>query len=99
MPIDYLDSVRQYLRITFTDHDEVLLQTIADGMAEIRGMIYFDLVFNFTPVEAYDGRINALLRDYVRYSWNGSSQYFSEDYKKSITRLALEVAASKVVIV
>lgn len=97
MPEEYLSSVKQYLRVTFSDHDELLIQTISDGMDEIKGMVYQGLVFNFTPVEPYDGRINALLRDYVRYSWNGSSQYFAEDYRRTITRLSLEIGASKVV--
>ena len=53
MPEEYLSSIKQYLRVTFSDHDELLIQTISDGMDEIKGMVYQGLVFNFTPVEPY----------------------------------------------
>lgn len=98
MPNEYLPAVKEYIKVTFPDSDDQIVELISDGMAELKGMIYPELVFNFDPVEPYDGQINALLKDYVRYAWNGSTQYFEEDYRSKITRLSLQVAASQVVI-
>lgn len=93
MPNEYFEEVKQYLRITFDDQDSLLLELIADGMAALKSMLYPKLEFNQMPVKSYDGQVNALLKDYVRYSWNGSTQYFEDDYGKVITRLSLQIGA------
>ena len=98
MPTDYLSAVKGYLRVTFSESDEHILELIADAMASLRGMIYPALEFKVTPVELYDADVNTLLKDYVRYAWNGSTQYFEEDYRSKITRLSLQIGASKVVV-
>ena len=98
MPTDYLQSVKKYLRVTFDESDDHILELIADAMASIKGMVYPLLVFNAEPSEPYDADVNALLKDYVRYAWNGSTQYFEVDYGPKITRLSLQIGAAKVVV-
>lgn len=93
--MDYLEMVKRYLRVTFDHSDEELRDLIEDGKAELKGAIYPGLEFNAIPDAPYDGRINALLKDYVRYAWNGSTQYFRQDYSRQILALSLEIGGDK----
>ncbi|MEG1044719.1 MAG: head-tail connector protein [Oscillospiraceae bacterium] len=75
-----LAQSKEYLRLVGDDDNSLLTGLIERGKAFLQGRTGTDLNFE-------EGSIKALLLDYVRYSYNNASEYFSENFKDELLSL------------
>lgn len=76
-----LDDLKSKLKITWTDEDVELADSIASGKAYINGLTGTTLDFD-TP-----GEPKTLLLEYGRYDYNKAIEYFEENFASRIMRL------------
>lgn len=91
--IQYVEVAKDRLNVTFGHKDSDIERMIIESMASIRKWVG-PVVFNPDPKpEDYIAiLVNDLLLNLVRYKWNGSGQYFIEEYRPDILSLQIEVA-------
>lgn len=85
------ESIKKKLRVTFSQFDEEIKESILEGIAEIRERV--------GEIDFVDDKKNSsikarkLLKLYCQYDWNNSLQYFWEDHHKDV--LSLQICAAK----
>ena len=83
-----LQTVKDYLKITWSDEDNNLLSLVDRGKAVLNDLTGTELDFDT------EGLARSLLFDYVRYAYNNASEYFEENFQQEILRLQLMTGAS-----
>lgn len=78
-----LSRVKDYLKITWIDDDELIVNFISRGQAVLNGLAGAGLDFQ------EEGLARSLLFDYCRYAYNNATEYFEENYQREIMRLQL----------
>ena len=79
-----LQTVKDYLKITWADEDAHIQGIIDRGQAKLNDLTGAELDF-----EA-DGPPKTLLLDYCRYVYNNASEYFEENFARELLRLQLQ---------
>lgn len=89
---ELLDNVKTTLQVTWDSEDEQIKDFILQAAAYVEskaGPLDFE---EASPA----GRLGQkLLREYVRYDWNGYSNMFSRDYQADILNLQIVVAQER----
>lgn len=86
MPL--LDEIKEYLRITGEDEDNIINAAILRGKAKLEGL-------TGTPLDyEVEGLAKSLLFDFCRYSYNNAAEFFEENFRSEILRLQLQSAVS-----
>lgn len=81
-----LNSVKSYLKVTWTDEDEDIM-----SLAE-RGVSYLSKLAGTTPEFESEGLPKQLLLDYCRYVRNNSFEYFQQNFKSELLLFTLNEA-------
>ena len=85
-----LDLIKRDLRI-LDDNEDLLIQDLIDsGKSFLNGLTGAELDF-----ENKEGLARNLLRQYCRYDYNNSVEYFEESFKSEIIRLQLQNLGDK----
>ena len=79
-----LQTVKDYLKVTWNDEDSHIQGIIDRGQAYLNDLTGAELDF-----EA-DGPPKTLLLDYCRYVYNNASEYFEENFARELLRLQLQ---------
>lgn len=79
--MDLLEDLKSKLKITWTDEDGDLADSILSGKAYIQGLTGTTLDFDTT------GEPRTLLLEYCRYDYNKAVEYFEENFGSRIMRL------------
>ncbi len=79
-----LDLIKRDLRILDDDEDLLIQDLIDSGKSFLNGITGAKLDF-----ESKEGLARNLLRQYCRYDYNNSAEYFEENFKSEIIRLQL----------
>ena len=79
-----LQTVKDYLKITWADEDAAIQGIIGRGQAYLNGLAGAELDYET------DGQPKALLLDYCRYVYNNASEYFEENFARELLRLQLQ---------
>ena len=77
--------VKENIRVTWDYDDEIIEQSIREGISKIEnicGRCDFD----------ENATAQKLLKEYVRYDWNGVSLYFEPNFKRELLQLQLNNA-------
>ena len=77
--------VKDNIRVTWEYDDEIIEQSIREGISKIEnicGRCDFD----------ENATAQKLLKEYVRYDWNGASLYFEPNFKRELLQLQLSNA-------
>ena len=82
------DKVRDYLRVTWIEDDQVITDLIARGEKKLEELAGAELDFET------EGLARSLLFDYVRYAYNNASEYWEENFRAEILRLQLMTGVS-----
>ncbi|MBP1045273.1 hypothetical protein I6N96_03215 [Enterococcus sp. BWM-S5] len=85
------ELIKKKLRVTFSQFDEEIQESILEGMAEIServGKIDFTDETKTSSIKA-----RKLLKLYCQYDWNNSLNFFWEDHHKDV--LSLQICAAK----
>lgn len=78
-----LQTVKDYLKITWNDEDSNIQSIIDRGKAHLNSLVGAELDF------LTEGLPRSLLFDYCRYVYNNASEYFEENFQQEILRLQL----------
>lgn len=78
-----LQTVKDYLKITWDDEDVAIQGIIDRGQAYLENLTGTDLDFDT------EGQPRALLLDYCRYGYNNALEYFEENFRPQLLRLQL----------
>lgn len=81
-------AIKKYLKVPWSDDDEVIAGLIDRGIAKLQQLAGAELDFEV------EGQARSLLFDYVRYAYNNASEYFEENFKEEILRLQLMTGVS-----
>lgn len=84
-----LESVKQYLAITWSEEDSNIINLINEGKDYLKDTIGSYIDFN-------DNSVISLLKDYCRYVRNYSKEYFETNFLKDIIKLQIKYANSKI---
>ena len=84
-----LQTVKNYLKITWDDEDASLQDIIDQGEAYLNELSGAELDYT------QKGLARSLLFDYCRYAYNNASEYFEENFQREILRLQLKVGVSE----
>lgn len=76
-----LDAVKSKLKITWTDEDEDLSDSILRGQTYLQGITGTTLDFEVV------GEPKTLLLEYCRYDYNNAIEYFEENFGSRIMKL------------
>lgn len=87
--MNFLDEVKAYIRVTWKEDDCMISSLIEEGKAELNELIGVDVDYENNPTE------KGLLKDYVRYAYNGQAEWFLINFRKKILRLQLKYAVKK----
>ena len=79
-----LQTVKDYLKVTWNDEDSHIQGIIDRGQAYLNDLTGAELDF-----EA-DGPPKTLQLDYCRYVYNNASEYFEENFARELLRLQLQ---------
>lgn len=86
MTANLLITIKEYLRVTWSD-DDLNIANIA-----MRGIAIIDKLAGKPQDYETPGEAQSILLDYVRYSYNHASGQFLEDFAPDILHLQLGVA-------
>jgi hypothetical protein len=78
-----LQTVKDYLKITWADEDAAIQGIIGRGQAYLEHLTGTDLDFDT------EGQPRALLLDYCRYAYSNALEYFEENFRPQLLRLQL----------
>lgn len=81
-----LQELKDYLKITWTEEDQTLQGMIKTGEAYLNGIA--GTTIDFTV----DLNSKQLLKDYCRYVYNHSLEYFETNFKHELLKLSLKKA-------
>ena len=84
-----LETVKDYLKITWDDEDASLQDIIDQSKAYLDELVGAELDFE------QKGLARSLLFDRCRYVYNNASEYFEENFRREILRLQLKVGVSE----
>lgn len=84
-----LQKVKDYLKITWDDEDQNLMDIIERAKAYLNNLVGAELDY-----EVQDDP-QAMLLDRCRYVYNNASEYFEENYRGEILRLQLRVGVKE----
>ncbi|MBS5170254.1 MAG: phage head-tail connector protein [Streptococcus agalactiae] len=79
-----LDEVKAYIRVTWKEDDYLINNLIEEGKAELNELFGVDVDYENNLSE------KGLLKDYVRYAYNGQAEWFPINFRKKILRLQLK---------
>ena len=79
-----LQTVKDYLKVTWNDEDSHIQGIIDRGQAYLNDLTGAELDYET------DGQPKALLLDYCRYVYNNASEYFEENFARELLRLQLQ---------
>lgn len=82
-----LDIVKKYLKVTSKREDDSIKDFIRGGISTLTSIAGPDIDFE------NDFSSKQLLKDYCRYAYNGSLEFFEENFSRQILRLQLNEAA------
>lgn len=83
-----LEAIKDYLRVTWADDDDLLNELIARGKQKLEELA------GAAPDFEGEGLARSLLFDYVRYAYNNASEYFEENFQQEIMRLQIITGVS-----
>lgn len=83
-----LDAVKRYLRITWDDEDDHLIDMIDRSKAYLNELAGAELDYDS------DGLARSLLLDRVRYVYNNATEYFEENFHRELLRLQLSTGVA-----
>lgn len=83
-----LEAIKDYLRVTWADDDDLLNELIARGKKKLEELA------GAAPDFEGEGLARSLLFDYVRYAYNNASEYFEENFQQEIMRLQIITGVS-----
>ena len=79
-----LDEVKAYIRVTWKEDDYLINNLIEEGKAELNELFGVEIDYENNQTE------KSLLKDYVRYAYNGQAEWFHINFRKRILRLQLK---------
>jgi hypothetical protein len=84
-----LETVKGYLKITWSDEDTDIQKIIDRGKARLNDLVGVEPDFDSA------GLAQDLLLDYCRYAYNNAVEHFEDNFQKEILRLQLSTAAAE----
>lgn len=79
-----LDEVKDYLHIAHDDADKLLIELIQEGIAVVNNYCGVFDIENNLPAKA-------LVREYVRFAFNGMREHFYKAYKHDMIALSFDL--------
>lgn len=80
-----LTEVKDYLKITWDDEDQILTRIIEGAKSYLNNLVGVELDFT------QEDDPKSLLLDRCRYVYNNASEYFEENFQREILRLQLRI--------
>lgn len=84
-----LQELKAYLKITWNEEDTDLDEFITSGKSYLEEIAGVSIDFN------KDFSSKQLLKDYCRYAYNHSLEYFETNFKRELLKLSLREAVKK----
>jgi len=84
--------IKGVLKVTWDSQDEEITELVSEGKTVIQskcGELDF-LEHSTVPILS-----RKLLKEYCRYSWNGSAAYFEADYRSDLLNLQIAAAMER----
>lgn len=85
-----LDTVKNYLKITWTEEDNDILEIIESGKQYLNEEIAgteLDYLLDFKAIQ--------LLKDYCRYAYNHALESFEVNFSRELLKLSIREAVKK----
>lgn len=91
---ELISDVKKRLKITWEHQDQEIEEMIEEGIAYLQSKVG-ELPFSKSDKSDLAFISRKLLKDYVRYEWNGSGAYFETDYRSDLLNLQLVAACER----
>lgn len=90
---DLFKMIKKKLRVSFSEFDEDIKESIIEGIAEIEDKTGELDFLDSKKLSSIKGR--KILKLYCQYSWNNTLQYFWEDHRADVISLQIRAAQER----
>lgn len=80
-------KIKDFINVTWEYEDDAILDLVNEGVAKLQQIT--------SDFDYHESLSFFILKEYVRYAYNGVSMYFEENFKRELLQLQLYYASKE----